>query len=310
MTPPRSSSPVATAQSRNHRISQLPFRGAGFTLIEMLVVIAIIAILAGIIFPVFASVRENARRSACISNLREIFQHVKSYELDNGEYPKYLFTPAIKADGTLATAPAEAISMEEARNISTVRNQTIFPEYARSLDIFHCPNNITSGGESPKVPGVGGVVSVQRREPDRASATVSSAPPLQTRLFYKYDSYSANLRVDTATRRRVDPASANAYVARYRTFWADQFYDPASVPPAVGADNYGNQLLWDKPSDETLITACSYHVDRGGTMILLWLNGTAKTVPIDKVGTLQDKSGGPTSDTSTDYDLFKIGPTD
>ncbi len=44
----------------------------GFTLIELLVVIAIISILAAIIFPVFSSVRENARRTACLSNEKQL----------------------------------------------------------------------------------------------------------------------------------------------------------------------------------------------------------------------------------------------
>lgn len=43
-----------------------------FTLIELLIVISIVSILAAILFPVFAKARENARRSACQSNLKQL----------------------------------------------------------------------------------------------------------------------------------------------------------------------------------------------------------------------------------------------
>ena len=43
-------------------------RRIGFTLIELLVVIAVIAILAALLFPFFAQAREQARKSACLSN--------------------------------------------------------------------------------------------------------------------------------------------------------------------------------------------------------------------------------------------------
>lgn len=57
----------------------------GFTLIELLVVIAIISILAAILFPVFARARENARRTACLSNLKQIGLGIAMYTQDYDE---------------------------------------------------------------------------------------------------------------------------------------------------------------------------------------------------------------------------------
>ena len=64
--------------SNTHRIR-------AFTLIELLVVIAIVAILAAILFPVFQKVRENARRTACMSDLKQVALAVIQYQQDNEE---------------------------------------------------------------------------------------------------------------------------------------------------------------------------------------------------------------------------------
>jgi prepilin-type processing-associated H-X9-DG protein len=63
----------------------------GFTLLELLIVIAIIMLLAAILFPVFARARENARRASCQSNLHQIGLAMTQYVQDNdGRYPTVL----------------------------------------------------------------------------------------------------------------------------------------------------------------------------------------------------------------------------
>lgn len=71
---------TAMPQSRGKRVS----RGA-FTLIELLVVIAIISLLAAILFPVFTQARERARRTACLSNMKQIGMGITMYSQDYDE---------------------------------------------------------------------------------------------------------------------------------------------------------------------------------------------------------------------------------
>ncbi len=57
-------------------------RNCGFTLIELLTVIAIIAVLAAILFPVFSRAREKARQTVCLSNLKQIGLAISMYMQD------------------------------------------------------------------------------------------------------------------------------------------------------------------------------------------------------------------------------------
>lgn len=111
-----------------------------FTLIELLVVIAIISILAAILFPVFARARENARRSSCQSNLKQIGLGIMQYVQDYDEK-----MPPIKinsaANTTLANPHGWADSLQP---------------YLKSNQIFWCPSDTNSMPIETSAPFAGG----------------------------------------------------------------------------------------------------------------------------------------------------------
>jgi len=67
-----------------------------FTLIELLAVIAIIGVLAGIIIPVVGSVRKSAKQSQCLSNVRQIGLGMKMFSNDNRNRLPYMTNASSK----------------------------------------------------------------------------------------------------------------------------------------------------------------------------------------------------------------------
>jgi prepilin-type N-terminal cleavage/methylation domain-containing protein len=110
----------------------------GFSLIEMLVVLSVIVILVSITFPVFATLRERARRTTCTSNLKQIGSALMLYTDDyDGFYPSMALdmydrrclaalwrTP----EGTLDSLP--------------LLSDTLYP-YVRTRKLFVCPSTIS-----------------------------------------------------------------------------------------------------------------------------------------------------------------------
>ncbi len=138
----------------------------GFTLIELLVVIAIIAILAAILFPVFQKVRENARRTSCASNEKQLGLAFVQYVQDSDE----VFPP---------------INIQQGGRDVENWEQAIYP-FVKSQGVYLCPDN--TEGARFQADGTGRNADHTYRDPGQPgkSFAINGAPFLPASYAYNY----------------------------------------------------------------------------------------------------------------------------
>jgi prepilin-type N-terminal cleavage/methylation domain-containing protein/prepilin-type processing-associated H-X9-DG protein len=122
----------------------------GFTLIELLIVIAIIAILASILFPVFGRARENARRSSCMSNLKQIGLGFMQYTQDYDELLPLTTDNVGGANGGQGTVGVwNFYTVYSGSGVGSKydMSKSSLQPYLKSAQIFVCPSD-TAGQSS------------------------------------------------------------------------------------------------------------------------------------------------------------------
>ena len=204
-------------------------RPIGFTLIELLVTIAIISVLAAILFPVFSAAREQARSTACLSNVRQIASAQIMYSSDFDEN-------LVSYQLAHYTDPTEL-------QVANCWIGTLQP-YLKNTDILFCPSfdesSIARAMDEPTCDGNG----------SPGSASAGYIPP------NKYLShYGAGLHLSFGSCVRDDPY---AYFAG--SGWENAYY--------VGLGINGQAIFFNQPLAGIVEPARTAVSGDGATLIL------------------------------------------
>ncbi|HEX8913415.1 MAG TPA: prepilin-type N-terminal cleavage/methylation domain-containing protein, partial [Humisphaera sp.] len=117
------------------------FAPAGFTLVEVIIVIGIIAVLIAILLPTLSTVRELAKTTACLSNLRQIGTAAVNYAQQNDGYLVHGYASTqTTANGAPADAENYATTLVNARLIETPKPPSMGSGTTDQQSVFRCPS--------------------------------------------------------------------------------------------------------------------------------------------------------------------------
>lgn len=160
---------------------------SGFTLVELLVVVAIIGLLVSILMPVAGRVRSRARSTACISNLKNIHGAAAAFAADKrgAPLPKY--------ETKKKTLTAKEIAEGKRPNTLTDGIQTALKKYL-PVENFQCPEDWGAANtEGPVWSVIGTSYEVHgakavEKEVTKMRADFSATAKIANDLFKPWDS--------------------------------------------------------------------------------------------------------------------------
>lgn len=219
-----------------------------FTLIELLVVIAIIAILAAILFPVFAQAKEAAKKTACLSNMKQIGLGLQMYLTDFDDRMLFRSGSANSRSGNIPTTNAN-------------RWWNLLMPYIKNKDIFRCP----SDSQPTPSKDVDGNLTIQRSYiaifPAESLNATSIQNPVDTIVVTEkwgqdslgpitdswIEPYNGDFSIDSH-----DPSRTYKAADRHAKQMNAVFFDGHAKSKAGGAvrsskDMTGCQLMYDFP---------------------------------------------------------------
>lgn len=270
-----------------------------FTLVELLTVLAIIAILAAIIFPVYARAKDSANRNGDLTAMNELRVALQLYKVDNGGYPPALLGYVgryTSGPNTGQVIPANLIT------------GFLFPKRVTNLARFKpvplrsAESEITNAvwpNQDPRPLGTAGQVDLN------ANGIVDGTDDIQgarqaygpTDLVYtnpRLPGGSGNPAVDFYrisgydTAEVPDPNLGKRQELRYALFWSNFAVGQGAGFGSGSASDDPRQLGYSDPPDNTVITWNSYYrewsngqLPRSKRDMVLFVGGSAR--PYDSV---------------------------
>lgn len=246
----------------------------GFTVIELLTVIAIIGVLAAFLFPVIASSKQNAKKTQCISNMHQVWAALKSFQQNEGRYPDFIAGPMNLAGST---------DLKDVSGVVNGRAVSLYPEYIKSVNILVCPVAIRNGTRREFVSHMTLNDPMHSKSRPQWSGKPESgfrATGMSGKAAYRVYPFST---YDIQIPRNV---SSSQYEVHYSPVWQD----PEGMELPLWVPNHPEfvrQLRWKIPPEETVVTWCSYHrelrgsreVQPGSMDLVLFLDGHVKPIP-------------------------------
>ncbi|MDF2440892.1 MAG: hypothetical protein JWN98_1876 [Abditibacteriota bacterium] len=295
----------------------------GFTLVEILVVLAIIAILAAILLPAFNGARENSKQANCASNLQQIYTATRLYYDDEKRYPNTLAvllpgTSKLNNSAKLTTAAPGSGCTTDTMPCDNINGTG----HLRTTDVLLCPDDDHIGAEPRSSYG-----DVSNLIPPKDKAAIIADMSRYVWNYWGYESTVADGKAGTA---RLDntcdtPNGPNSGTG-CTDYWQKAFETQARylVDPSMPLDWVPTSPTYN-PVDErklprlanryapqyTIITHCVYHRiptasniaqpydlyttpadDAGAKDIILRLDGSVKLTDVAEfnAGGAADKS--------------------
>lgn len=216
-------------------------RRQAFTLVELLIVLAIIGLLAALLFPAFNRAREGGYQANCAASMKQIFMAVQQYRADEKYYP-----------ASLAVLLPNDFSLGDQAGATTAANTDGTGFFAGGRDALLCPDDDTDN-------------TVPRSSYGDISIDVNAGPTTDmSRYVWNYYGYKKDNTVGTCDASDARGCAGTAFLTEADAATAGNADNSLLVTPTVTTYNVKTNPIKYSLSNRfaptsTIITHCVFH---------------------------------------------------